>query len=182
MRRYGMTQKEVNLMNTFRKLWEQHIMWTRSFIISTSSNLGDLDFVVKRLLRNPTDFANELTTFYGQEKADKFKVLFEKHLLIAADLVNAAKKGDTEGVSVNEKKWYANAEDIANFLSGINPYWNKKEWIKMLNEHLKMTEEEAVDRLNKKFEKDIMIYDSIEDEAMKMADYMTTGIIRQFRY
>ena len=182
MRRYGMTEKEVKLMNTFRMLWEQHIMWTRSFIISTASDLGDKDLVVKRLLQNPGDFSNELKMFYGPEKAEKFRLLFEQHLLIAGDLVNAAKKGDKVTVAEKEKKWYENADEIASFLSSINPYWDEKEWKKMMYEHLKMTEDEAVNRLGGNYEMDIKLYDAIEQDALKMADYMTTGIIRQFRY
>ncbi|MGI6728179.1 MAG: hypothetical protein ACOX4P_06500 [Anaerovoracaceae bacterium] len=50
--------KQIKIMNTLRKLWEQHVMWTRSFIISTIEGLSDLDPVTKRLLQNPTDFAN----------------------------------------------------------------------------------------------------------------------------
>lgn len=44
-------EKIIILNNEFRKLWEQHIMWTRSFIISTVNDLGDIDFVTKRLMR-----------------------------------------------------------------------------------------------------------------------------------
>ncbi len=64
----------IILNNTLRKLWEQHIMWTRSFIISTVDNLGDIEFVTKRLLRNPSDFAAVLKNYYGSEKADKFRL------------------------------------------------------------------------------------------------------------
>ena len=182
MRRYGMSEKEVALMNTFRKLWVQHVMWTRSFIISTAANLGDEELVAKRLLQNPSDFANELKMFYGPDKAEKFRILLEQHLLIAADIVNAAKKVDKETVDAKEKLWYENADEIAKFLASINQYWDEKEWKKMLYEHLKMTEDEAVDRLNGNYEVDIQLYGKIEQEALNMADYMTTGIIRQFRY
>lgn len=168
----------IQLNNTFRKLWEQHVMWTRSFIISTADNLGDLDFVTKRLLRNPADFAAVLKIYYGNEKAGKFQKLFEDHLLIAADLVNQAKAGNSEGVETARNKWYQNAADIAAFLSNINPYWNRQEWNKMLDEHLKMTEDEAVTRLQEQYRQNVEIYDSIENQALAMADYMTQGILR----
>ncbi len=171
---------KMNLTNKFRKLWEQHIMWTRSFIISTAEELGDLSLVTERLLRNPKDFARLLRHFYGNNQAAKFEKLFTEHLLIAADLVNAAKAGNATGAEQARKKWYKNADDIALFLSSINPCWSQQEWKSLLYSHLKMTEDEAVFRLNRKYKEDIMIYDDIQTEALKMADYMACGIRSQF--
>ena len=170
----------IYLTNLFRKLWEQHIMWTRSFIISTAANLGDLQLVTKRLLRNPSDFASVLQKYYGIPKAEKFKQLFTEHLTIAAQLVNAAKQGDSGNVEIYRKKWYANADEIAAFLASINPFWSKESWQKMLYSHLKLTENEAVYRLKAQYALDIAIYDEIEKEALEMADAMTEGIIKQF--
>ena len=174
-------RKIIDLTNTFRKLWTQHVMWTRSFIISTAANLGDLDFVTKRLLRNPSDFADVLKKYYGAEKAQKFASLLTEHLTIAARLVNAAKAGDMDTVKEERKKWYSNADEIANYLASINPYWSKNEWKLMLYDHLKLTENEAVERLTGQYEKDVALYDVIEEEALMMADYMAKGINKQFK-
>jgi hypothetical protein len=171
----------INLINTFRKLWSEHGFWTRSFIISTAANLGDLQLVTKRLLRNPADFAAALTKYYGAEKAAKFDTLLTEHLTIAAALVNAAKAGDTETADVQRKKWYTNADEIADFLSSINPFWSKNEWQMMLYDHLKLVEDEAVKRLNGEYAKDIAIFDVIGDQALMMADYMADGIAKQFK-
>lgn len=174
------SNNQMNIINTLRKLWEQHIMWTRSFIISTAMNLPDLDLVTKRLLRNPTDFANVLRVYYGNVKAGEFEELLRQHLLIGAALVNAAKAGDTAAATETRKKWYANADEIATFLASINPNWDKQEWQRLLYDHLRMTEDEATYRLKGQYSQDIMIFDLIEDEALRMADYMAQGIIKQF--
>ena len=176
-----LSQEQLHLLNTLRRLWIEHVMWTRSFIISTAANLKDLDFVTKRLLHNPVDFANLLSQLYGNEKAMKFEKLFTDHLLIAAQLVNSAKAGDTSAVSAHRDKWYANANEIAYFLSEINPYWNHSDWQTMLYDHLKMTEDEAVQILTSKNDASIKEYDSIQKEALKMAADMFYGIIGQFQ-
>jgi len=173
---YRYTTKQMTLRNELRKLWEQHVIWTRSFIISTASDLGDLPFVTNRLLQNPSDFAEGLRVFYGNQKANQFKDLFTQHLLIAAELVNAAKQGDEKKVDTTRKNWYENADAIALFLADINPNWNQKEWQALLYSHLKMTEAEAVYRLSGKYEEDVKLFDSIEDQALKMADYMYYGL------
>lgn len=174
------TDSQVKLMNTFRKLWEQHNIWTRSFIISTAADLPDLDLVTKRLLRNPEDFAKELAPFYGNNKASEFERLLKDHLLIGADLVNAAKEGNMDAASDARIKWYKNADEIAAFLASINLYWSKTEWQRLLYDHLKMVEDEATWRLKGQYDKDIAIYDDIEAEGLIMADLMSRGIIQQF--
>lgn len=167
-------------INLFRKLWQEHVLWTRSLIISTAADLGDLQYVTKRLLRNPTDFYTALKPFYGEEKARRFERLLTDHLVTASKLVNAAKAGDTEAADEERKKWYANADEIAKFLASINPYWSENEWKLMLHEHLKLTEDEATYRLHGQYAKDIALYDIIEDQALMMADYMAKGIKKQF--
>lgn len=171
----------ISIINTFRKLWFEHVVWTRSFIVSTAANLGDLQPVTARLLRNPTDFANVLKSFYGDDKAKRFSDLLTEHLTIAAQLVNAAKAGNTEAINNSRTMWYANADKIAGFLADINPYWSKNKWVLMLDDHLKLTEEEAVARLTGQYAKDVSLFDVIEDQALMMGDEMAEGIIRQFR-
>jgi len=173
---------EVDLRNAMRVLWEQHIVWTRMTIISIIKDLPDVDFVTKRLLRNPIDFKNLLRYFYGDEIASQFSDLFTSHLVIAAQLVKAAKAGDNKEATDAEKKWYANADEIAAFLGRINPYWSQENWRSMLYEHLRMTKAEAVNILTNKYEESITDYDEIEKQALKMADVMAEGIVKQFLY
>lgn len=180
MRNLRYTREQVALLNRLRLLWSQHVLWTRSFIISTAAALGDLESVTKRLLRNPGDFAALLTLFYGPRAAAHFQELFTQHLLIAADLVNAAKRGDTAAADEARRKWYANADELAAFFTGANPFWSEARWRKMLYSHLAMTEQEATLRLTGKYAEDVAIYDDIEREAMEMADEMFYGLIQQF--
>lgn len=176
----GLPSRQLQLSNTLQRLWIEHVLWTRFFIVSTAFDLPDLPFVTERLLQNPGDFARALKPFYGKQVALQFKQLFTDHLLIAAQLVNAAKAGDSAEVDKQRRKWYVNAEEIAGFLASINPFWSKCEWTKLLFEHLHMTEDEAVFILTGEYEKSIIEYDNIQAEALRMADVMTCGIIRQF--
>lgn len=96
-------KNQINVFNAFRKLWEQHVFWTRTFIISTASNTEDLELVTERLLRNPTDFAVVLRNFYSADKAVTFEGLLKDHLLIAARLINNTKNGNMEAVYEDRK-------------------------------------------------------------------------------
>lgn len=171
--------KEI-LNNHLRLLWEQHVYWTRMFLISVAFALPDKELVTNRLLRNPLDFEAALIPFYGKEIAAKFEDLFTAHLVIASELVNAAKEGNTSAATDAEKRWYENADQIAEFLSKINPFWSMKEWQKMLYTHLAMTKEAAVDILTQKYEDSITDFDEIEKQALEMADMMVMGMMQQF--
>jgi hypothetical protein len=151
-------------------------------IVSMVFDLPDVDFVTNRLLRNPKDFEMLLSPLYGERIASAFADLFTSHLVIAAQLVQAAKAGDTEAAEDAEKSWYVNADEIAAFLGSINPYWSVQEWKTMLYEHLAMTKSEAVYILTGQYEESIDIFDRIEALALRMADVMTQGIIGQFPY
>jgi hypothetical protein len=117
---------------------------------------------------------------YGEEIATRLSSLFREHLVLAAQLIKAAKKGNKQEAAETEKKWYANANEIAAFLNSINPNWPKSALTSMLHEHLRMTKDEAVFRLSKKYKSDIEEYDRIEKQALEMADAFTEGIVKQF--
>ena len=172
------TYRQLCLLNRIRQLWGQHVYWTSFFIISTAEDLTDLEPVTNRLLQNPKDFAKLLTPFYGARTAGRFEELFTQHLQIAADLLNAAKKGETDKANAARKSWYENADDIAAFLSSINPCWDEAKWKAMMYSHLDMTEKEATLRLQGNYTADIAAFDDIENEAMEMADYMFCGMVK----
>ena len=171
---------ELMLNNQLRMLWEQHVFWTRLAILGIAFDLPDAQLTSERLLRNPGDFALVLKQFYGEAIATEFAGLFTAHLTIAAELVTAAKAGNSAAADDAEKRWYANADQIAAFLSGINPYWSEQEWRKMMYDHLGLTKTEAVEILTGKYADSISTFDKIEQEALLMADMMTRGIVRQF--
>lgn len=169
-----------DLMNYFRMLWEQHITWTRLAVIALIHDLQERDLVLQRLLRNPQDFADAFRTFYGDEVAQNIETLLTAHLTIAAELVQAAKAGDTEAAADAERRWYANANQIAEYLGSINPNWSTEDWNAMLNEHLELLQTNIMDMLEQNYEASINAYDDIEAQALEMADMMAEGIAKQF--
>ena len=177
MRKRACNKQEI--INQMRLLWLQHVYRTRFFIISTAEELGDLKYVTAWLLENPGDFGEALKCFYSADEANEFKMLLTEHLQIGGALVNADKDNDKEKADCLRKEWYENADDIAVFLSAINPYWSRQRWQNMLYSHLSMTEKEAALRLKKEYPKDIQMFNAIEKEALEMGDYMAQGIIRQ---
>ncbi|WP_438318981.1 acetylglutamate kinase [Sporosarcina sp. FA9] len=174
------SKTEVGLKNHMRLIWEQHIAWTRMTIMGLVFNLPDIDFVTARLLQNATDNGNAIRPFYGDQIAEMYESLIKEHLVLAANLVKAAKAGDQKAVADTDKKWHANADRIAEFLNRINPYIPENEFKKMMYDHLGLTKAEAVLMLQKDYKSSIDTYDKIETQALEMADMISGGIVKQF--
>lgn len=176
---YRFNKKAVHLRDCFRLLWQQHVYWTRMVIMGIVFDLPDLEMTTQRLLRNAPDFGRLLCHFYGKQIAAEFSRLLTDHLVIAAELVKAAKADNSNEAADAERRWYANANDIVRFLNHINPYWSVKRMRAMWYEHLSLTKVEAVTMLNRNYSRSIEIFNQIEKEALMMADNFSNGIINQ---
>jgi hypothetical protein len=164
-----------------RKLWEDHITWTRMFIVSFAADLPDLQPTTDRLLQNQTDIGNAIKPFYGRAAGEELTDLLRSHILIAADLLAAAKHNDPAAFHDAKRAWYRNANHIARFLHGANPAnWPREDLKRMMHRHLHLTLAEAADRLAGNFEQDIADYDRVHTEILHMADMLSSGIEAQF--
>ena len=177
----ALAKKAVALRMDMRKLWEDHITWTRLAIISLESGSPDTDATVARLLQNQTDIGDAVKPFYGTAAGDELTRQLRLHILIAADVIAAAKAGDQAKLADAQARWQQNAGDIATLLSTANPRsWPRAAVLSMLQEHLRLTTEEAVARLHGDWAADVTAYDRVHAHALTMADTLSTGIIRQF--
>ena len=173
-------QPTVELKMAMRKLWEDHITYTRNYIISAIANLPDGDSVAKRLLKNQDDIGDAITPYFGADAGKKLAALLRDHILIATEVVRAAKADNKDQLAEAQKKWSANGKDIAAFLSGANPFWPKKDLEQMLQKHLDLTSGEVVGRLKKDWAADIKSYDDGHVHMLMFADTLTDGIAKQF--
>jgi hypothetical protein len=171
----------AQLRTDMRKLWEDHITWTRIYIISVGAGLGDKDTAAQRLLQNQVDIGNAIKPFYGDEAGNKLTALLKEHILGAADLLAAAKANDQAKVATQKARWYKNADDIAVFLSGANPKnWPAATMKSEMKMHLDVTLQEALDRFAGKWAEDVKDYDRVHEHILGLADTLTSGIAAQF--
>jgi hypothetical protein len=174
--------------DAMRKLWEDHITYTRNVIISFELNepdagtvLPDLGTVVDRLLQNQVDIGDAIKPYYGTAAGNQLTALLQEHITGAANVLTALKTNDQAGLQAALDAWYANAHEIAVFLSNANPRnWPLAEMDQMMREHLDTTTAEAVARHDSDWSGDVAAYDRVHEVILEMADMLSDGIIAQF--
>jgi hypothetical protein len=173
--------KAAALRADMRKLWEDHITWTRLAIISLETGTPDTDATVARLLRNQVDIGNAVKPFYGKAAGNKVTQLLREHILIAADVIAAAKAGDNAKLADAQARWLANADRIAAVLHSVNPrFWPLAVLKAEMHMHLKLTTDEAVARLQGKWNADVAAYDNVHVHILHMSDLLANGLVKQF--
>jgi hypothetical protein len=177
----ALTKKAVALRMGMRKLWEDHITWTRLAIISLESGSPDTQATVARLLQNQTDIGDAVKPFYGTAAGDELTRQLRSHILIAADVIAAAKSGDNAKLADAQARWLKNADDIAALLHSVNPhYWRLPVITAEMHMHLQLTTEEAVSRLHGDWAADVAAYDKVHEHILHMSDLLSEGLIKQF--
>jgi hypothetical protein len=191
------SQKAVAFHDAMRKLWEDHITWTRNVIISFEVNdpdptalLPDLSAALNRLFQNQGDIGDAIKPYYGDEAGQELTDLLHEHIALAGAILEDVKTGDSAKYQTDNALWYANAHDIAVFLSGgtvqgstvtLNPPTGSlADWDQMMKDHLDATTAEVVARLKSDWTGDVAAYDTVHTQALGMADMLSSGIIAQF--
>jgi hypothetical protein len=162
----------------WRKLWEDHINWTRVVILAILDDLPGAPAYTDRLLQNPQDMADALRPFYSED-ADQLGELIREHLVIAAEILQAIHDGQpTEDLIA---QWYANANDIAAKMNEMNPeFWPLNEAQGMWREHLDATVAEILAHHNGDYAAEVAAYDLVHNLALEMADFFSNGVMQQF--
>ena len=173
--------KQATLHDGMRKLWEQHVAWTRLTIVSFAANTPELPATQARLLRNQTDIGNAIKPYYGRAAGNQLTTLLREHITGAVVVLQAAKAGDTAALAAAKDAWYANGQEIADFLNAANPRnWPRATLRSMMRTHLDQTIQEAVAQLTGDYAASVRTYDEIEDHILTMADALSSGIVAQF--
>lgn len=172
--------REEKLRTDMRKLWEDHVTWTRNVIFCIIDGLPGTDQAVARLLKNQNDIGDAIKPYYGMEAGKKLTDLLHVHITTAADLLKATRVDDKKAFDEANKKWIVNADEISMFLCSANPHWKLEEMKMMMREHLKLTTDEAVARKNRNYTADVMAYENVHEEILRMSDMISNGVIKQF--
>jgi hypothetical protein len=140
------------LRQDMRKLWTDHVIWTREYIVAA----------------------------VGDQPDASVAALLKEHISIAVDIIKYAKAGDHASQQQADAKWHRNGEDIADFLSKANANWPRATLVHMMDMHLATTTDEVVARLTKNWDADTRAFDAVFEHILMMSDALSDGIVKQF--
>jgi hypothetical protein len=173
--------RQLAFHDGMRKLWEDHITWTRLAIVSFAAGLPDLQATEQRLLRNQADIGNAVKPYYGKAAGNKLTALLKAHINAAVGVLKAAQTGDARSVAKAKAAFFANGNQVAAFLHSANPrHWSLPAMRTMMRIHLNQVIALAVDQLDGHYAAAIRLYGVYIDHILDMADMLSTGIIQQF--
>ena len=175
------TAARMAFHDQMRKLWEDHVTWTRLAIVTFADGSPSFDATSGRLLQNQRDIGDAIKPFYGPAAGNKLTALLHDHITIAVELLQAAKAGDTDAFNAANTRWYANGNDIADFLAAANPRsWPDAVMRADMKEHLDQSLAEAAHELHGEYAASVSDYEGIHAHILMMADQLSAGIIAQF--
>jgi hypothetical protein len=164
-----------------RTLWDQHMEWTYATVDDFFHDPAALTPTLNRLLQNQRDIGAAIVPFYGQAAGTELTNLLLIHIEDAVPVLQAAQANDPAALAAATAAWYANAKQIADFLSSANPSnWPTSVTEPMMAAHISQTITYSVDLLKGDFAQSIVDYDVAESHMDMMADTLTQGLIAQF--
>ena len=176
----GMSPAALSLRLAMRRLWSDHVIWTRQYLAAAVADRPDAGAAAKRLLKNQEDIGAAVAAYYGDPAGTRLTDLLKEHITTAVEIIDAAKSGDDARFRSANAEWDRNAAEIADFLSSANPQWPRSDVLDLLMQHLDLTRIEVTARIKRKHKSDVAAFDQIHTEILTVADVLTDGLVKQF--
>lgn len=106
-----------------RALWHDHVVQTRAYAMALKSgNTTYSDEAAQNVVANARQIADAVAGFYGPAAGKQMLTLLAGHWGAVKAMTDAQQRGDTTAARKAMTTLVANADAIATFLSGANPY------------------------------------------------------------
>lgn len=172
------SQGNMNLIFSLRRLWSDLAVWNRSYLWSVMSGYGNAMLIGQKLYTIPLDFYNRLVLVFGEQKSEGFVNLLSKHTMLMMTIITAFKNRDNQTINKNVVELYKNLSEIADYLQKMNPLWDSAQWNNLLNLYVRFTLAEITAFVSQQFDQDINIVDRLVNITFLLGDYMASGIMK----
>lgn len=154
-----------------RKLWSEHVYYTRNALISIIASLNDVPNITARLMKNQEDIGELIRPYYYDEDVDQLIILLKEHIALAANYISG------EGSEIiAEDQWRDNAAAIVSLMESMNPYdWAATDMQPLWTMHINHLIAQNTARRNSDWVSDITASDENYMTALEIADKFAAG-------
>ena len=116
----------AEMKQTFRDLWLGHIFWVRHVVSNIATHDPDEQAAAeKEVAANTKQIADTIAPFYGEAASEKLNSLLDVNIDAVREYSEATVAGNKQQQDAALARLASNADDIADFLSHVNPYLQK---------------------------------------------------------
>jgi hypothetical protein len=173
--------KLADLKAGLRDLWLGHIFWVRNVAEATRHGDSEAARVAEgEAVENAKAIAGSLEPFYGKAASDRLFGLLAGHYGAVKEYMASAYANDKAGKDSARDKLVKNADEIAAFLSGANPYLPKQTLYGLLAAHggHHMLQ---IDALNaKSYADEAKVWNEMKAHMYVISDALAGGLAKQF--
>ncbi|TKB72054.1 MAG: hypothetical protein E8D46_15065 [Nitrospira sp.] len=171
----------AKLQQTHRDLWLGHIILVQHFVLyNQTKNQAEQATAEKEVVANAKQIAISMTPFYGEARAEKFFTLLVGHVAAVKEYSAATVVGNKPRQDAALLGLATNADDLALFLNGANPYLPKDAFRGLIAAHgahhvlqINLYQKKEYARLE-------ATWPMMREHAYVIADALTTALVKQF--
>lgn len=170
----GQEQNLENLLNEHGRLLNEAILGA---LKNAPQNV--IESVKKKLLENSHTIANIIGSHRGQQAAQSFEDLFNEHILIGSQYIDAIKVNNQELAEKLSNQAKANGDNIAKLLSSLIKSVSYNTWKKMLDQHVTLEAEQTKAYFKGDLNKAEQLRDQSLAQLREMADLISSGLLEK---
>lgn len=173
-----LTFEQMNTIFTFQSLWIDYSFWMRSLVNSSVFGLPDFQLISNQLFTTlPENLFYSFRLFYGPEISQHFLNYFTHFTASYLQLINSYKNNETDAINASTAQWYQSSDQLSEFLSRINVYWDYNQWKNLFDQFIKLNIDQLVSIRSGNYEQAVNIFYNIQYLAQILGTYMARGII-----
>ncbi len=173
-------EKYQKLRSDQRKLWMDHFMWHHFFNLSTVNVLPDLQATRQRMLLNSTNLGNSFKPYYGALEGERFAAMLRDHVLNSEQVVHYIQVDDQTSVLTTKAIGLANADQIAQFLSNVNPNLPLEVTRPNMLHHLQLVYDDIDAQFAADFARELGTLEEFEAHLLETADAISSATQTMF--
>lgn len=169
-----------NMVKDMRLMMAEISYLTRFYMFSRIVNLYETDYISQRLYELPAILNRKTETILGTKNSEGLLSLLSVYTIRLESVINSIMNEDEAMTEASMNALYQYANQIAEYLASINPYWTKSKWKELLYTYNNYLIDEACAIQRKEYDESLFIFEDLLKSALAIADYFAQGLNQYF--